>query len=73
MGASWPGGPRCSRCIASQQSSESECPYGPRGDQKPRFRSRGRPVALVDEPTEQVPPADIARVDRDRLSVRCEG
>src|SRR5450759_2193909 len=31
-----------------------------------RIRSRGGAVVLVDESTEQVPPANIARVDRDR-------
>jgi hypothetical protein len=31
------------------------------------IRSCGRPVVLVDEPTEQVPPANVAGVDRDRL------
>ena len=30
-------------------------------------------MILVDEPPEHVPPANIARVDRDRLSARCEG
>ena len=37
-----------------------------------RIRSRGRPVVLVDEPTEQVPPTDITRVDRagDRYRAR---
>ena len=31
---------------------------------KTLIRSRGGLVVLVDEPTEQVPPADVARVDR---------
>jgi hypothetical protein len=31
-----------------------------------QIRSRRDAVALVDEPTEQVPPANIARADRDR-------
>jgi hypothetical protein len=31
-----------------------------------RIRSRGGAVVLVDQPTEQVQPANIARVDRDR-------
>ena len=39
---------------------------------EPPIRSCGHPVVLVDEPAEQVPPADIARVDRDRLSARRE-
>ncbi len=30
------------------------------------------PAVLVDQPTEEVPPADIARVDRDRLSGHCD-
>ena len=30
-------------------------------------------MVLVDEPTEQVPPSDLVRVDRDRLPGRCEG
>ena len=44
----------------------------PWGSQTP-IRSRGRPVVLVDEPAEQVPSADLARVGRDRLSGRGEG
>ena len=31
-----------------------------------QIRSRRGTVVLVDEPTEQVPPANIARADRDR-------
>lgn len=37
-----------------------------------RIRSRGGAVVLVDQPTEQVPPPDIARVGQDRLPGRCE-
>src|SRR5664280_130434 len=38
------------------------CPWG----SETRIRSRRDAVVLVDEPTEQVPPANIARADRDR-------
>ena len=38
------------------------CPWG----SETRIRSRGGAVVLVDESTEQVQPANIARVDRDR-------
>jgi len=37
------------------------------------IRSRRDAVVLVDEPTEQVPAANIARSDLDRLRGRCEG
>jgi len=36
------------------------------------IRSRRESVILVDEPIEQVAPADIARADRDRLPGLCE-
>jgi hypothetical protein len=39
----------------------------PRGGQILRFQSCGEAVVFVDEPAEQVPPANISRVDRDRL------
>lgn len=39
---------------------------------KPRFDHAAVPWYAADEPTEPVPLADIARVDRDRLSIRCE-
>ena len=44
---------------------------GPWGSETP-IRSRGRPVVLVDEPTEHLPPADVAGVDRDRPPGRYE-
>ena len=37
-----------------------------------RIRSCGEAVVLVDKPAEQVPAANIARTDRDRLPGRCE-
>jgi hypothetical protein len=37
-----------------------------------RIRSRGEAVVLVDESAEQVPAANIARADLDRLCGRCE-
>jgi hypothetical protein len=41
----------------------------PWGSQTP-IRSRGRPVVLVDEPAEQVPSADVARLSlADRTGV----
>src|SRR5664279_4614962 len=39
------------------------CPWG----SETRIRSCGGAVVLVDEPAEQVPPANISRVDRDRV------
>ena len=44
----------------------------PWGSETP-IRSRGRPVVLVDEAAEQVPPTDIARVDRARLPGHSQG
>jgi type III restriction enzyme len=41
--------------------------YGPRGGQILRFQSRGEAVVFVDEPAEQVPPANITRTDGDRV------
>jgi len=43
----------------------------PWGSETP-IRSRSESVILVDEPIEQVAPADIARADRDRLPGLCE-
>jgi hypothetical protein len=40
-------------------------PHAPWGSET-RIRSRRGGVVLVDEPAEQVPPANIARADRDR-------
>ena len=37
-----------------------------------RIRSCGEAVVLVDEPTEQIPPANILRADLDRLPGLCE-
>ena len=37
-----------------------------------RIRSCGEAVVLVDESAEQVPAANIARADLDRLPGRCE-
>jgi len=44
---------------------------GPWGSEAP-IRSRSDTVVLVDEPTEQVPPEDVAGVDCDRLLGRYE-
>ena len=58
--------------IASRLAVPEGTVKSPWGSQTP-IRSRGRPVVLVDEPAEQVPSADLARVGRDRLSGRGEG
>ena len=50
------------------QEMEAACPWG----SETPIQSRGEAVILVDEPCEQIPPPDIARVDRDRLPGRCE-
>jgi hypothetical protein len=39
-----------------------------RGGQILRFQSRGEAVVFVDEPAEKVPPPNITRTDRDRVS-----
>ena len=43
----------------------------PRGSET-RIRSCGEAVVLVDQPTEQVQVANVARADLDRLRGRCE-
>ena len=45
--------------------------WGPWGSET-RIRSCGGAVVLVDEPAEQIPPANISRADGDRLRSRCE-
>ena len=63
------GGHRVSHQTVSEQLHAMG--YSPWGSETP-IRSRSRPVVLVDEPTEQVAPVDIVRVDRDRLSGHCD-
>src|SRR5664280_662025 len=48
--------------IASRMSSRATTPWG----SETQIRSRRDAVVRMDEPTEQVPPANIARADRDR-------
>ncbi len=43
-----------------------------RGGRKPRFDHAASPVVLVDEPAEQVPPANISRAHRHRVPGFCE-
>lgn len=56
----WLGDPK------TPKSERSVTPWG----SKTRIRSCGEPVVLADEPAEEIPPADVARVDRDRLCGR---
>ena len=51
------------RCLLVEEHPGHD--HGPWGSET-RIRSRGGSVVLVDQSTEQVQPANIARVDRDR-------
>ena len=52
-------------------SSDRELVNDPWGSET-RIRSCGEAVVLVDESAEQVPAANIARADLDRLCGRCD-
>ena len=59
--------------LAWTVEARSRKPVGPSPwGSETRIRSCGEAVVLVDESTEQIPPANILRADLDRLPGRCE-